>query len=741
MGDKYPAANHDAKYGTFGNPNESRFELSLERSGILLENSEKQQILDSDLYKTRRPAPCPFIVNRDAMTQVLLDDVSPPKEDTNNFPDKVTSVFKNNFSVSCECVNNFMKRAFPIIRWLPDYSIKNDLFLDVLTGITILILHVPQGMAYAQLAAVPPVYGLYTSFYPVLVYFFLGTSRHISIGTFAISSLLAGTAVQFIYQQEFLNYEHAISIANTTTTAIPGDPTIAPPIVHEKIRIAMILTFMVGILQTIMGLCRMGYLTSFMSDEMISAFITGTVIHILTSQVQPLTGAIVTKHSGPFNVIATWISFCKSVYTTNYVVLLLSITSLAFLIVVKEIINGAILSNAKVPIPAELILVVTGTLVSKFMDLHGNYDVDIVGLTPVGLKYPELPPFELVPKVLTSSMILSIICAATTLSMVLIYAKKHEYEVDTNQELIAYGVGGIFSSFFFCIPSCGSLSRSAMQESSGGKTQIASLVSCGLMLFVLLFLGPQFEPLPNCVLSAVIIMSLKSMLMHFSDLGRAWTASKLDASVWVVTFLSVVILDMDYGLVIGILFSLITVLFRSQFPETCLLGNLAGTEIYRNVEKYPDVEEIPRVKIFHFGASVYFGNRDYFRSQIFHHISFQQNPCSEAQIRYQNNQSEEKERIEVPEDSGFSNYKYDFLRVIILELSAVGYMDSGGVATLLQVMREFAVNKIEIYLACVQEPVLESLEKQGFFKSVSKEFLFPTVHDAVLYAQSECYTS
>ncbi|XP_054719480.1 sulfate transporter-like [Uloborus diversus] len=491
-----------------------------------------------------------------------------------------------------------------------------------------------------------------------------------------------------------------------------------------------------------MGLCRMGYLTSFMSDEMISAFITGTVIHILTSQLKPLTGANITKYSGPFNVILTWVSFFERIGSVNYIVLIMSVCSLLFLIIVKELINGIVLKKSKLPVPAELILVIGGTMVSKYICLHTKYDIDVVGLTPTGFLPPEAPPFELLPKVLTSSMILSIICAATTLSMVLIYAKKHEYEVDTNQELVAYGVGGIVSSFFFCFPSCGSLSRSAMQESTGAKTQIASLVSCVLMLVVLFVLGPQFEPLPNCVLSAVIVMSLKSMLMYFGDLRRAWNASKLDASVWVVTFLSVIILDMDYGLIIGILFSLITILFRSQYPETCLLGNLPGTEIYRSVEKYPNVTEIPGVKIFHFGASIYFGNRDYFRSQIFHHISFQQSSSPEAEVKYQNEQNEKKKMLEEEDQLTFQNtYKYDFLRVIIVELSAVAYMDSGGVAMLLQVMREFAVNNIVIYIACVQEPVLESLESQGFFNTVSREFLFPTVHDAVLYAQSECFSS
>lgn len=241
MGDKKrAAANQDAKkYGTFNSQPHSSGE-------------KKEDIAESDLYRSRNRIPCRFEVDREAMTQVLLDDASPPFKDINTFPDKVTTAFKNHFSVSCSCVGNFVERVLPVVGWLPKYNIKNNLLLDVLTGVTLLILHVPQGMAYAQLASVPPVYGLYTSFYPVLIYFFLGTSRHVSIGTFAISSLLAGTEVEDIFNMEKLNknavLDHMTSTANATANATfhPMTPTY---IVHDQIHIAMIITFVVGILQ------------------------------------------------------------------------------------------------------------------------------------------------------------------------------------------------------------------------------------------------------------------------------------------------------------------------------------------------------------------------------------------------------------------------------------------------------------------------------------------------------------
>lgn len=728
-------ANGSRAYGTFQPPEAG----SPENQASLTESSVAVKV--------------PFLrIEREAMTQVTLHRISPPFKSTNTFPEKVQTAFKNHISFSCECVGNFFKRTFPVLAWLPKYDIRNDFLIDFITGITLLILHVPQGMAYAQLASVAPIYGLYTSFYPVLIYFFMGTSRHLSFGTFAISSLLTGSEVEGVVHQEYLMYKASLDHINLVnhTTLTPNAslplPYITPSgiILHSQIQIAMIICLTVGFLQGAMGILRMGSLTAFMSDEMVSAFISGTVVHVFTSQLKPLTGATIPKHSGPFNIIMTWISLFKCIGTINYIVFLTSICSLVFLVFIKEIINGILLARVKVPVPAELLLVICGTLISKYLDLHKLYHVDIVGPTPTGLMEPQVPPVQLVPTVLTSSLILAVVCATTTLSMVIIYAKKHEYEIDTNQELISYGVAGIVSSFFFCIPSCGSLSRSAIQESTGAKSQIAGLVSCIFMLVVLLALGPLFEPLPSCILSAVIVVSLKSMLLHFGDLQRAWNVSKLDASVWAVTFLSVVILDMDYGLIIGILFSLITILFRSQYPDTCLLGQLPGTELYRSIDKYPNVQEIPGVKIFHFGVSIYFGNREYFRTQIFNLTSKHEKLPGEKDLMiYKNSKNDKPKLIGSNEQLTFSTSfkKDDLLKLVIIDLSAVGYMDSGGVATLVQVIKEFALNDIDVYLASAQEHVLENLENQGFFKTFSEENIFPTIHDAVLFAKSKLATS
>lgn len=156
--------------------------------------------------------------------------------------------------------------------------------------------------------------------------------------------------------------------------------------------------------------------------------------------------------------------------------------------------------------------------------------------------------------------------------MAKIFAKKHNYEVDAAQELYSQSASNVFGSFFGCAPIAASLSRSLIQEAVGGVTQITSLISCSLLLLVLLFVGPVFEKLPNCVLSSIIVVALKGMFLQVNDLRKVWAISRADASIWIAAFLGVVIIDIDYGLMIGVLMSLVVLLFRGQKPSTAILG-------------------------------------------------------------------------------------------------------------------------------------------------------------------------
>uniref|UniRef100_A0A1B0GNH1 SLC26A/SulP transporter domain-containing protein n=1 Tax=Phlebotomus papatasi TaxID=29031 RepID=A0A1B0GNH1_PHLPP len=179
------------------------------------------------------------------------------------------------------------------------------------------------------------------------------------------------------------------------------------------------------------------------------------------------------------------------------------------------------------------------------------------------------------------------------------------------------GVGNVFGSFFQCIPFCASLSRSAIQQTVGGRTQVASVVSCSILVIILLWVGKFFEPLPKCVLASIILVSLKSLLKQYKDFFKFWKCSHLDGCIWMATFLTVVIVAIDVGLIVGIALSILTLLLKSLKPYVCLLGSVPGTEIYLDVTKYKGTVEIPNVKIFHYCGSLNFASRDQFRKHLY----------------------------------------------------------------------------------------------------------------------------
>lgn len=245
-----------------------------------------------------------------------------------------------------------------------------------------------------------------------------------------------------------------------------------------------------------------------------------------------------------------------------------------------------------IPIPIELIVIVVGTLASQYGLLNEDYGVSVVGHIPTGIPNPELPKLSLVPSILVDGFTIALVSYTITLSMGLIFAQKLQYEVDANQELLAMGASNIVGSFFSCMPMCASLSRSVIQQTVGGRTQLTSLVSCGLLLVVLLVVGPFFEPLPKCVLASMIVVALKGMLFQVKDFLQFWKQSKLDAAVWMITFLTVVIVSIDIGLFVGIGLSLATIFILNFKPYTCLLGNVPRTDLYLDINSYKAVSKM-----------------------------------------------------------------------------------------------------------------------------------------------------
>nr|CAD7449721.1 unnamed protein product [Timema bartmani] len=573
------------------------------------------------------------------------------------------------------------------------------------------------GMAYALLGNVPPILGIYMAFFPVLVYFIFGTSRHVSMGTFAVICLMTGKTVT------------ALSSPQIEDRLVSGNITTEPPLSelreYTPIQVATAVTFMVGIYQLLMYILRLGIVCTLLSETLVNGFTTGAAVHVLSSQIKDLLGVDIAKYKGPFKVVYSFVETCSKITTANVAAIIISAITMVVLVINNEFLKPYVSKVSKVPVPIELLVVVAGTLVSTYTKVIADYDIVVVGTIPTGLPTPTLPPFSLLADVALDSFTITMVAYTVTMSMALIFAQKLSYEVDSNQELLAQGAGNIVGSFFSCMPFSASLSRSLIQQTVGGKTQLASIVSCCILLCILLWVGPFFEPLPRCVLASIIVVALKGMLMQALQLPKFWRLSTLDGVVWLATFITVVFIDIDYGLLAGIVLSLVSIFIQGMKPYTCLLGIVPNTDLYLDVNRYKGTREVQNIKIFHYCGGLNFATRDHFKSELFRLIGL--NP--------------QKQLLQIKKDLKrkiASEKKYLKVRCLILDFSALSYIDPSGVNMLRILGEEFSKIEIPVYVSGSSCPVYENLKRCGLFGEAESQFkIFPTVHDAVVFARTK----
>ncbi|XP_045165867.2 solute carrier family 26 member 6-like [Mercenaria mercenaria] len=688
------------------------------------------------------------------------------------------------------CASKSMHEMFPFIRIMRRYSIKRNLLADVVAGLTVGIMHIPQGMAYGFLSQLPPIYGLYTSFFPVLLYFFFGSSRHVSIGTFAVVSLMVGQVVNKGYQThvgaKVLTSDNAsVTTLLSTNTTLSPNPQVEPLVQTDgyanpiKLGHALSVTFVVGCMQLLMGVMRLGFMASFMSDPFISGFTTGAAIHVFSSQIKHVFGVHVNNHYGPFALVYFYSEFVVNIVHTNMVTFTASLTCMLMLVLIKEGINNnkSCKQHLLMPIPIELIVISISTVVSYYTKLGQDFGVEVVGEIPSGLPEPSISNLQYIPEVLGDGLTIGFIAYAISYSMAKILADRHGYRVNANQELVGLGVCNFVSSFFSSYCCAASLSRSLVQDAAGGKTQVVGLVSSMVVLVVLLYIGPLFESLPECILASIVIVTLKGMFLQFLELKRLWKLSKKDFAVWMVTFIAVVILDVALGLLIGIVFSLYFVLRHSQKPQMSQLGQLPGTGAYKDLKTTKQVHEVPGMKIFRFETSLYFANAEHFRDKLYvktgliprkllkrkrkaMHETLQRRREELEQIEYEKKRREARKirpRIEIvtPRPVQVDEYEEQIkkatenklimdrfakawqppIKILILDLSVVNYVDTVAVKQLSTIVKDYKEVGIKVLIAGCKPDVRLMLRNAEFYKNIDYTCLFFTVHEAVIIGQ------
>ncbi|KAM5172021.1 chloride anion exchanger-like [Mantella aurantiaca] len=672
---------------------------------------------------------------------------------------------------TCGCSAQKAKRIaftfFPILSWLPPYPFKEWILSDIISGVTTGLVAVLQGLAYALLTNVPPGYGLYAAFFPVVVYFFFGTSRHISAGPFPVTCLMVGSVVT--------NLVAGASTSAGNSTA--GNSTDEAYINEQKIMVAASLTFLIGIVQLILGFLQFGFIVIYLSEPLINGFTTAAAIEVVISQLKYIFGLTIPAFNGPLANFRVLHAIFYNLRITNIASLIISIIVMVVVYIVKEI-NDYFKAKMPVPIPIEIILTIIGTGVSYAFDFQHRFGVHIVGTIQRGFQAPITPSTDVFQASIANSISTGIVGFAVAFSVAQVYAVKHNYTIDGNQELIAFGLCNIVCGAFKGFVASTSLARSSVQESSGGKTQIAGILSGVIVLIVTLALGYLLEPLPKAVLAAIIIINLKGMLMKFNEIPILFRRDKYDLVVWVVTFWGSVILGLDIGLAVGVGIELLTVVFRVQFPKYALLASIGRTDIYKDRKDYSDIYEPKGIKIFRCPSPVFFANIDAFKEKLITYVGF--NPLwllrkrnkalrkitklvKKGELRMtpkglvsttndidisddeelHNNRIEELD--EPPEDLPIVvNWSEDLpnniqvpkidLHTLILDFTTVSFIDMSGMKVLKALLKEFNKVEVETYIANADCSILDKLKRSEFFdKDIKTSIFFLTVHDAVLH--------
>ncbi|GAB6029763.1 hypothetical protein CHUAL_005477 [Chamberlinius hualienensis] len=557
------------------------------------------ETMDETINKTKPLNQCEFCSEY---------DYQPPPKPT----------FRERLSKACECSSTRLKsmamKRLPIIKWLPSYNFKQDMVADIIAGITLAIIQIPQAMAFTALASASPVYGLYSTFFSSALYFIFGTSKYSSLGLSGVTAVVVGKAIN-----ERLDRLHIIDEADLNATTINSllqgnSSNFDVDLIKQQVVTAIALT--VGVFQVIMGILNLGYLSIFFSEMVIRACSMAALLQIIIDQIPHLLGITIHRSRGPLSIIYSVIEMVKMIPSTNVATLITSIVCIVCLIVVNQGINVRYKSKLKIPIPTEIILIIVGIAVSYYGSLKVNYGVKIVNYIPTGFPKPTVPQLSLIPELLGDSIIVTILAFTLIMSQAKVLSSKFNCYPDISQELFANGLANIVGSFFSSMPCSFAFVRSVLLIQLRSRSTICSIVCAMTLLLVLLFIAPVFEPLPHSVLVAILVVAIAEILKDLKLIKTTWKSVKTDSLLITGSFLAVFLLDLQYGIAIGVAISMIMVLYHTIRIKIATLGHLDGTELYFEAKKYKKSTEINSIKILSIGGPLFFGTKDTLKKKV-----------------------------------------------------------------------------------------------------------------------------
>lgn len=555
-----------------------------------------------------------------------------------------------------------IKAIIPAFDWLPHYN-KTQFKGDLAAGLTLGVMLIPQGMAYAMIAGLPPIYGLYAATLPLIIYALLGTSRQLAVGPVAMVSLLTAAGVG----------------------------TLAEGGTDLYISLAITLAFMVGAIQFLLGVFRLGFLVNFLSHPVISGFTSAAALIIGLSQLKHLLGIDISRSNYVHEILFQAVEQFGAI---NWITFAIGLGGILIIKIAKKI---------SAAIPSQLLAVVFGILVVMIFSLT-EQGVKIVGTVPSGLPSFSSPDFSFttLQSLFPIAMAIALVSFMESMAVAKSIQSKHkDYELISNQELIALGLANVGGSFLQSYPVTGGFSRTAVNDQAGAKTGMAAIISAILIVLTLLFLTPLFYYLPQTILASVIMVAVFG-LIDFKEPKHLWHANRSDFWMLVATFFGTLLLGIEEGIGIGVFLSIAMIIFRTTRPHIAELGKVPNTHFYRNVTRFNQVEQQKDRLIIRFDAQLYFANSSYFRDKV----------------------------------NELATLKGNTLKTIILNFNSINNLDSSAAHMLEELVNDYRKKGIKTLFTGVKGPVRDAMDKSHLIEVIGKAHFFMSVQEAVDFLEN-----
>ncbi|MHA7879982.1 MAG: SulP family inorganic anion transporter [Saccharospirillum sp.] len=472
--------------------------------------------------------------------------------------------------------SNPIARWIPALQWMSNYQ-RKDLGGDLIAGLTVAMMLIPQAMSYAMLAGLPPYIGLYASVLPLIVYAFFGTSRQLAVGPVAMVALLVASGVG--------------------TMAEVGS--------SEYIALAILLALIVGVIQLGMGVFRLGFLTNFMSHPVISGFTSAAALIIGFSQLKHLVGLDLPRSE---NIAITLWNALTQVGDINLAAVTIGALGIVMLIAIKRI-NPLL--------PGAMIAVVVSTAAVWLFDLDTRFGLSIVGNVPAGFPEFSAPAisYQSIVDLMPIAITIAFVGFIESIAVAKKIAAKKRYEIDANKELVGLGLANIVGAFFKAMPVTGGFSRTAVNNTAGANTGLAAIITAVVIGIALLLFTPLFYYIPNAILAAVIMVAVFG-LIDTHEVKHLWQVKRDDLAMLAFAFFATLVLGVKTGIFLAVAASMVWFVIKTTRPHYAILGRLPESKVYKNVERHPQAQMEPGILAIRFDAQFYYGNVSFLKETL-----------------------------------------------------------------------------------------------------------------------------